>query len=546
MYRGLFQTAESRSGLAQMLRASFPGSAEDPASAAGSVTGPGPVPFTKAPGTTSFKGFLHPSMLSFEPQSWDLFFVYESDFKREVKAIITDGLIQSGLQVQLVEQLPASSPVPDFAWKPDGPYRAFVTIAAVMFISITTTQDAALPLPQWLAQDLSKMSGIYVHHPNQLRRGLGALKTTILASKQNRMIDPLMLDFMLQGLCSSPALDALAGGSGSAGGSGGAVDLAGAEAFISRYNASVNYDRSLELKDRAALRQRNLLDPQKCSPEMKRDMRAAVEEASSFEESGLSLEIMGAPEFWIGCVFVLSSHLQWVKLGKTSKESCSRTLRILIAMKKNGKALSASSFKALARRMAFVTNLIRGIFGRRSVSNQIIEDMVSRVVDGMYNDDLDNLIGDCDESAPSGNDLEMDAYLVEVCSFVSDTLELQEAQGSTNKEEQARAEAAASMSEAQWFMAEVERDTGLFLKARSERVKLTESVNAKEKEWQDRRDTNVKQATGAFVEKYVPIEKYDPATFPREFRKRLDAIAKDLRCEVNKILAMYWLDLCGA
>ena len=323
-------------------------------------------------------------------------------------------------------------------------------------------------------------------------------------------------------------------------------NVAGAESFINRYNASVNYDRSLELKDRAALRQRNLLDPEKCSPEMKQEMRAAIEEASSFEESGMSLEMMGAPEFWIGNVFVVSSHVQWVKLGKTSKESCLRTLRLLFAKKKQGKAHSASNFKALARRIAFATNLIRGIFGRRSVSNQIIDDMVTRLVDGVYDDDIDNLISDCDESAPSGNDLEMDAYLVEVCSFVSDTLELQEAQGSVNVEEQARAEAATSMSEAEWFMSEIERDVGLFLKARSERTKLVESANAKESEWKHLFNTNVKDATAAFAEKYVPIAKYDPATFTQEFRKRLNTVAKDLRCDVDKILVMYWLDLCGA
>ena len=293
MYSALFPSAESRAGLAQMLRSFFPTSAGDPVSAAGSVpstqapgvASAGSAPFTQAPGVASFQGFLHPSMLSFEPRSWDLFFVYESDFKREVKAIITDGLVHlPAFQVQLVEQLTPLSPVPDFAWKPDGSYRTFVGIAAVMFISITIVHDATMSPPQWLAQDLSKMAGVYLHQPSQLRRGMGALKTTILASKQNRMVDPLMLDFMLQGLCSSSALDALAGGSGSAvrsvsaQGSGGAVNLAGAEAFINRYNASVNYDPSLELKDRAALRQRNLLDPQKCSPEMKQALRSACGE----------------------------------------------------------------------------------------------------------------------------------------------------------------------------------------------------------------------------------------------------------------------------
>lgn len=399
----------------------------------------------------------------------------------------------------------------------------------------------------------SALSGIHLHQTSPIGRGLASLKSTILASKQNRMVDPLMVDHMLQGLCSSTALAALsAGGSGTAAGAGsasgtsGLVDLTGVEAFIDRYNASVNYDPSLMLVEKAATRQRNLLDPSKCSAEMKALMRSAVEDASAFEDTGMSLEILAQGEFWIGFVFVSSSHLQWVQLCRTSEASCLASLRALFAGKAKQRAYSAPGFKLLARRIAFATNVIQGTFGRRSVSRQICDSMFNRVLDGLYNDDIDNLINDCDDEAPQNDDLAMDAHLAEVCAFVQDVVELQEAETSANPEEQARAEAAASMGEAEWFMAELEHDLGSFLKARGAKDKLVESLCAKETEWQKLADVNVKEATSSFAQCHAPIVKYEANAFKKIVSACKDQIAKERQCEVKKVLAVYWLDLLGA
>lgn len=538
-FHNTYSTPDGRAALAMMLRETF--------SAEGSAT---EQSFQKMPGNGSIKGLLHPSMLSFDPASWDLFYVYEADFKREVTAIAHDGLPQPSFQVQPVDgAISPGAGLGAFAWKPDGPYRVFVGIAAVMFMSIVSVEKK-IRNPPWMVADFSQFAGVYLFQGSAVARGLSSLKSTILAAKQNRMADPLMIDHMLQSLYPPPPLAALsAGGSDSlalsAGGSGrgtsGPVDLASAGRFIDRYNASVNYDPSLMLKDKAAMRQSNLLDPAKCSVEMKALMRSSVEAASSFEDAGLSLEILATGEFWIGFVFVSSSHPQWVVLGRTTKWSCLASLEALFAAKQ--KKMPAPAFQLLARRLAFTTNVIQGTFGRRSVSRGICNTMLQRVLDGLYDDDIDNLLDDCDEEAPKNDDLAMDTHLAEVSAFVQDALELQDAEKSANPEEQARVEAATSMGEAEWFMAEVEHDLSTFLKGRSAKDKLVESLRTKEAEWQKRVDDNVKEATASFAEKHVPIVRYEADAFRKLVQVRREQIAKERRCEVKKVLAVLWLDL---
>ena len=417
-----------------------------------------------------------------------------------------------------------------------------------MFMSITSV-DLGIHNPDWLITDFSKLAGLHMPQTTPVARGLSSLKSTILASRQNRMADPLMIDHMLQNLFKPATSDALsvpsalsAGGSGL--GMGSALKNAGA--FIDKYNAYVQCDKSLVLQNAAALRQCNLLDLAKCSPEMKALMRATVEAASSFEDAGLSLQICGLGEFWIGHVCVPSSHPQWAALGRTTKSSCMAALEALFAAKAKVAGLTASGFRSMARRLAFATNIVQGTFGRGSVSRTICTTMLQRVRDGLYDDDIDNLLGDCDEEAPKNDDLAMDRYLVEVSTFVQDALELQEAEKSANLEEQARVEAATSMGEADWFMAELEHDMSNFLKERIKREKLRESLKAKEADWQKRVDDNVKEAISTFAQKHVPIFKFQAGTFKAQLEARKEQLAKERRCEVKKVLAVLWLDLPGA
>ena len=475
------------------------------------------------------RGPCHPSSFSFSPCAWDLFFVYESDFLREVMAIVVDGLPQPGLLVQPM----GKSGDGFFAWKPDGEYRVFVRIAAVLFIAITTVENSA-ENPAWLVSDLSELPATCSSHANAVRRGMAALKSTILASKQNRAADPLMIDHMLTDMCVESAV-----GSGDG-------NKTTPDNFINKYNASVGYDKSLMLRDNASRRQQNLRDASKCTLEMKALMRAATEESESFEATGLSLEIMAASEFWVGAKFIGSTHPMWVQYGRTSEQSCIRALKILFASAKKGNSLTSGKFKALARRLGFAVAIARGVFVRRSVSEAICEDMIARVEEGLYDDDIDNQITDCDEGAPQTNDLAMDQHLAEVSQFVQDGLELQETARSSNPEAEARLEKASAMGDEEWFLAEVEHETAAFLKARGNRVKLAEALQSKKDAWNARVETNVKEATASFAEYHAPHIKLDldsPAEFEKALQARKEFVARERRVDVKKLLAVYCMDL---
>ena len=130
-YEAKYPDGHARKALGEMLRASFPPLAQF-------VFGRRESPGLVDP-NGRMSGSLHPCDLSFTPSSWDLFYVYEGDFLREVKAIVTDGLPQAGLQVQPLALL-QDDVAERFGWKPDGEYRVFVRVAAIMFVTITTVE----------------------------------------------------------------------------------------------------------------------------------------------------------------------------------------------------------------------------------------------------------------------------------------------------------------------------------------------------------------------------------------------------------------------
>ena len=62
-FQNTYSTPQSRTALAQLLREKFSAGGSDSTS------------FKKMPGKSNVKGQLHPSMISFDPASWDLFCV---------------------------------------------------------------------------------------------------------------------------------------------------------------------------------------------------------------------------------------------------------------------------------------------------------------------------------------------------------------------------------------------------------------------------------------------------------------------------------------
>lgn len=469
------------------------------------------------------------SWLCFDEKAWDLFFVYEADLIREVKSITTDGLQVGELQLQ-----PFGDPFnADFGWSPDGLYIGFVRVVAILFVVFEAAVRGA-PMPDWLVQDFLGIRAVFTKKSSLTDRALSGLKASILASKQNRAIDPILVDHMLVNC--------------------GMGNEASSNQFIERYHASVKYDPSLMLKEQAARRQSNLLDPLRCSPEMKEAIRQAVNAADSFEATGLTLEIMSLPEFWIGHKFVSTSHAQWVKVGTTTPESCLLTLKVALSTfgRCAGKKGGSAAFRDLARRIAFFVNLSSGVFARKNVASAILARFEGLVKNGTYDEDIDGLINSCDEDVGEAQEADMDKYLVEVCTLVQDVLESQEANAGKNEEDQARVEAAVGMDDSEWFLAEVDHDIKAFRKIRAERLQKAEALSSKEKEYSERVRRNVAEATSGFSAKHVPMleTSHDDPAFWNKIKKELDdhakRIAQEFSCDVGNVLRVAWVDMWGA
>ena len=151
------------------------------------------------------------------------------------------------------------------------------------------------------------LNGLYEKKTGVIDRACNVLRVSTKDALIVRLPDPLMIDWMLlhSGLGSEAK----------------AID------FVKRYTASVFYDKNLELKDQAATRQCNLLDPAKISADRTALLRRRVNKSESFNASGMSLQIMIAIEFWAGSRLHSSTHPLWKALGSTTEESCTVACR---------------------------------------------------------------------------------------------------------------------------------------------------------------------------------------------------------------------------
>ena len=464
----------------------------------------------------------------FGEDALDMWFVYEANFAREVKSIITDGIQATELQLRPVyfECMPDQ-----VYWAPDGAYIFFARWSAIVFITIMCARGG-YRLPSWLNADLSSLHATHTPKVNDSDRALKCLKATVLASKQNRQADPVMIDHMISslGFTSEPQ----------------------ATQFIEKYNSMVGYDESLILKGNAARRQTCLLDPKKCTPEMKQVLRDACEKAENFDDTGITLDMMSLPEFWVGHIWVPTSHPQWQSNCKTSPESCLAMLTFALRTASAGSRMTSSKFRDKARRIGFFMRLCNGIFRRKGISLAVLGRYAAMVEDGTYDEDLDSQILSCDEDV-GNTENDMDKYLADSCALVQDVIESQEAVGTSQDDEaNARAEAAVDMDDAEWWLAECNHDVQVFRKARAERTRRSSSLKAKEDEYKHIADNNVAEATSSFMSKHLPLAASEPGSdqfwvhLKAEVNNHRKAIAKEFQCDPKDVLLILFADMPGA
>ena len=130
-------------------------------------------------------------------------------------------------------------------------------------------------------------------------------------------------------------------------------------------------------------------------------MMERINLSESFEASGLSLQLLNIPEFWVNERFVSTTHQQWAALCTTTAESCIISLEHVFSRSSAGKPIAASSYRVFAKRLAVFCNTSKG-FLRRGMAPETLQVMLKKVLNGQYDDDLDAIIDDVEEEVPEG------------------------------------------------------------------------------------------------------------------------------------------------
>ena len=360
--------------------------------------------------------FLTRCMLGFDPVTWDMFEVYNTDFVAEIMQVSTFGLLDTTLFLQPFGEAGGSDcnaeGWSDFRWRPDGAYSNFVTCAAIVFIVMVgvactpTDGSADVPsLPPWLVIDLSGVPARRLNRGSAKERGVSCIRETLQAHGRHRKLDPFMLDqtFSAMGL-----------NDGSAG------------LMVSKMNAQFFYDSKLHLGEFAGRRQANLLNPQKFTQTCKDHFRNEIDARGSLEATGFSLRHLDVPEFWIHCSALATSHSQWASLATTTESSCLGVAKVQFEKARGGgHPWSSQAFRFAARRFAVVHQMIDGIFKRRLVAQTVVDHFYELFKSGAYDEDLNSLLANADDDVPDAV-LEFDEHLIDSSNFVQDVLKMKD------------------------------------------------------------------------------------------------------------------------
>ena len=475
------------------------------------------------------------TMLCFDAGAWDLFLPYEQYFLRELESIWVHGFSATvvvtpygkGVSLGTVTGVDRWSL---FAWGPDGSYKDFVVVSVLVFIAIHSALGD-LRLPEFLIHDLVSLSAVHEQKGGIVDRCCSVLRVSSKDHLTTRMPDPLMIDWML-----------LRSGLGS---EGKATD------FVKRYNASVFYDRNLELKDQAATRQCNLLNPEKISNERKALLRRRVNASESFAQSGLTIQIMNLAEFWAGAKMHSSSHMLWEALGTTTEDSCTAALNAYFDRCDKGQTGTAV-FKEVSKRAVLCDSLSKGTYARMKFKDSVVSGMVAKIHNGKYDGDIAAMLTDCEE-LDEFNLRCFDAHLCEYYTVCVDAIELNNlsvaAATATDAGPDGSATAPlAGMSDSAWALHELEHSLACYEKCTAAFNTKKDELKKKEAEFLAAARSNSASATQSFLDKYLKMMSYHSYAdkINRELNaiieSRLEEVCKHEGCERGSVLVTCFTD----
>ena len=152
---------------------------------------------------------------------------------------------------------------------------------------------------------------------------------------------------------------------------------------------------------------------------------------------------------------------------------------------------------------------------RLAISAESTDKMTDRVIKGYCDDDLSAISADLDDDIDEHDPKSMDAHLLANYGIVSDALEFEKDKGKQDDSATGSAAASsASLTDAEWFLAEMKHDIVKFKKLKSEAEQAASRLAELESDYEKKSATNVDHATKGFAERYADIiqHKSDEAT----------------------------------
>ncbi len=414
-----------------------------------------------------------------------------------------------------------------FAWGPDGSYKDFVNASVIVFLAMCAA-TGELKMPAFLVDDFVSLQAVCEQTAGCIDRACSVLRITSKDALTVRSPDPLMIDWML--LHSGLGVE------------GKATD------FIKKYNASVFFDKSLELKDFAAQRQANLLNPERISKARKQVLRQRINASESFQSSGFSLAIMNLPLFWASSKMHSSSNALWQELGTTTEESCMMALDLYLERCDKGQT-GVSLFKDVSKRALLAVKLRSGAYTRQHLHVDVVAAMVPKILKGGYNSDIDAILQDTTE-IDEVNAHALDEHLFQNYAICEDGLELQKARGKGAADDPSAgsdAGASAGMSDAAWAMSQLEHSLARFQKAQASfALKKGELAHA-EAQHDAAARSNSTAATTGFLDKFVKLMPFVADAeqmelqLPSRVQERVAEVAKFEGCSESDVLVNFFV-----
>ena len=363
--------------------------------------------FDAAP-KSAVNGHIHPAHLNYTLAVAQDMVPYVEDVARAIREIITHGVGDVVLHVRATAFPPLAAANYEhpaaFLWGPDDSYQSYVhffAILAVVHFVVAGGLPVDATLPPWLLEQLGAVSAKFTPSSGPMERCSKVVRRSMYNAATNREFDDFMMFHMVveNGWRTEEEVSR----------------------FVKKHNASVSYDKALQLPPHSAKR---IVMMARGSDEWREVCVAAVGQAGSMAKAGLRKEILSNAETYPGHCFTKSTHALFHALCTTSEESTMAVTRELIARHGRFDGITADAHALACKAVGFWWRVKEGPLKRLGVPADAMETTYAKVLAGKYDADVVNFARDFDEDTSETDIAAFDKYLQETMTMVADCVRL--------------------------------------------------------------------------------------------------------------------------